>query len=349
MLKKINKKLLILAVVAVLAASFFVFREKIPVFSQKKEVKTTLIKKEPIQKTLSVSGEILSEEQVNLRFQTSGRLAWVGVDKGDYVEKWQVLASLDQRELQKSLKKELIDYMNTRWDMEQTRDDYDVNSNELDKYLLSDAAKRVLEKSQFSLDRSVLDVEINNIALEYSNLITPISGIVTSIDSPYAGINITPANAEITVANPNKMEIQAKVEEMDIGKVKKGQKAIITLDAYPEEEFTSYVKEIDFAPTTVRGGGTAYLISFDLPVNNSQEKYKLGMNADIDLILEEKQDTLTVPVETIKQRDSKIYVEVLEGEVKKEIEINTGIESEDNIEVIEGLSPGDKVIIPENE
>lgn len=344
-MKKLTKRIIVVVVLLCLSVAGIIVRNKTTILSKKTEFKTATVKKTDIKKTLSASGVIAAKEQAVLRFQTSGRLAWVGVKEGDYVEKWQAVASLDQRDLEKDLQKELLDYMDVRWDFEQDRDDYSVSSDNLDQYNLSNVAKRILQQNQFTLDRSVLDVEIKRIALEYSTLITPISGIVTLVEEPYAGVNITPANAEIKIANPDKLEIQVKVEEIDIGRVKIGQNALTTFDTYPDEELVSQVEAIDFSPTTVRGGGTAYIVKLPLTVNNREQKYKLGMNADIEIVLEEKNNILTVPIEAIKQRNGKTSVELLVNDQLQETTIETGIETEDEIEVTAGLKEDDKIVI----
>ena len=74
------------------------------------------VEKGPLQVVLSSSGTVMAENKADLTFQTGGRLSWVGVKKGDRVRKWQGIASLDQRTVQKNLEKELNDYLKTRWD-----------------------------------------------------------------------------------------------------------------------------------------------------------------------------------------------------------------------------------------
>lgn len=186
------------------------------------------VKKETLRETLSLSGEIDADEKATLRFQTSGRLAWVGVKEGDYVKKYQTIASLDQRSLRKTLEKHLRDYMKERWDFEE---DKNVTYKDMP---LTDTIKRILEKNQFDLDKAVLDVELQNIALEYSTLWTPIEGVVTRIDAPFAGVNITPAQAEFEIVNPKTIYFSATAEQADVVNLKEGLKGKIIFDAFPE-------------------------------------------------------------------------------------------------------------------
>jgi len=304
------------------------------------QYKTAKAVKQDLLQTVSASGKVKSDEEVSLKFQTSGRLAWVGVSRGDKVKKWQAIAALDKRQLEKTLKQELLDYMNERWDFEQTNlDDYKDQA-------LTETIRRVKEKSQFDLDRVVLDVEINNIALEFATLITPIDGIVTDITTPYAGVNVTPTSAEFVIANPDKMLYSANIDEVDIGKVKPGQKAILLLDAYPDEEFTVYVNKVGFTSTTTTGGGTAFPVDFDLPANTDNEKFKLGMNGDIEIIIDERKDILTIPFETIKEdNQGSFYVYLLKDGRPEKKQVEVGFSNDADTQIVSGLNVDDQVII----
>lgn len=335
----IRKKKIFLFIILLLLGGIFAGRKltapKTP------QYETAKVRKKDLTLTVSASGEIKSDEEASLRFQTSGQLAWVGVKKWDKVKKWQAIAALDRRELEKTLKKELIDYMNERWDYEEvTRDTYKDQ-------VITDTIKRVMEKGGFDMERSVLDVEIADIALKYATLISPIDGIVTNVEAPYAGVNITPATAEFIISNPEKLVFSVNVDEADIGQIKEGQKAEIVLDAYPDEEITSHVEQVEFTATSTSGGGTAFVVKFKLPPNTPDEKFKLGMNGDIEIIIEEKKEVLTLPIEAIKQKEGKKVVGLLEEDKVKEIEVETGLETETEVEITRGLEKGQKVITGE--
>ena len=86
-----------------------------------KNIETLNISRETIAQVVSSSGKTKSLEEVTLHFQTSGRLAWVGVKEGDTVFAGQAIASLDTRELAKNLEKALRDYSKVRNDFEEDR------------------------------------------------------------------------------------------------------------------------------------------------------------------------------------------------------------------------------------
>lgn len=310
------------------------------------DYKTVLPQKGSLTQTVDVSGEVKAENQATLKFQTSGKLAWVGVKKGDQVKKGQVLATLDKRELEKKLQKEIYDYLSERWDFEQTHDDYNTQGLPLEKSILSDAAKRILEKSQFDLNQTVLDLEIAALANELAVLTTPIAGIVTQVDSPLAGVNITPATANFVVTDPTKMYFETDIDEADISKIQIGQKVLVVLDAFPDEEFESQVLSLDFAAVATKGGGTAFPAKISLPQNENL-KFKIGLNGDAQIIVAEKNDLLYIPAEAIIEKDGQTFVEIIDQKKLKEIPVETGLATDTQTEILSGLDPSQKVVTGE--
>jgi len=304
---------------------------------------TTKVKKQDLYQTISASGKIQAENQAILKFQTSGKLVWVGVKEGDYVNKWQAIASLDKREVEKDLKKDLNDYMSERWDFEQSHEDYETSGLTEEKWLVTNAIKRILQKAQFDLNNAVIDVEITDLAIKLATITSPINGIVTEIESPIAGVNITPATARFTVADPTTTKFVANIDESDIGGVRIGQEVVISLDAYSEEEFEGTVTQIAFASITTRGGGTAFPVDISIPENIDQ-KFKVGMNGDAEIILASREEVLVVSFDAIKRKAGKTYVQIIEGKKIKEVEVEMGVESETKVEILEGLSE-DQIVI----
>ncbi|MCJ7804397.1 efflux RND transporter periplasmic adaptor subunit [Patescibacteria group bacterium] len=299
---------------------------------------TAKVQKEDLTDIVSASGTIQAENQVDLKFQTSGLLTWVGVKEGDQVKKWQAIASLDKRELEKNLLKTLRDYSSERNDFEE---ESQVTYKD---ELLTNTVRRILEKNQWDLDKAVVDVEIKDLAIKLASLVSPIEGIVTHIDTPVAGVNITPATAVFTIANPAKMKLVANVDESDIGKVKVGQKVILTLDTYPDQEIEGEVGKIAFASIATKGGGTAYPIEIYLP-ENKELQFKVGMNGDLEIIIARVEDVLNVPSEAITEKDGKKFIRVIEGRQIKEVEVETGLTTDIKTQITKGLTEGETIIV----
>lgn len=312
------------------------------------EYETASVKKTDLVQSVSASGEVVSQEQITLRFVASGLMTWLGVKEGDQVQKWQGIASLDQRQLEMTLKKELNDYLNERWDFDQTREDYQITNDNLSKYTLTNEIRRILEKAQFDLNNTVIDVEIADLAKKLGTLVSPIAGIVTEVEPAVAGVNVGPTTASFTIANPGLMKFVADIDESDIGKIALGQKVILTLDAYSEEEFEGEIVNIAFAAVTTSGGGTAFPVDITLP-ENLATKFKVGMNGDVEIVTAEKSAVLAVPLEAIITKDGRQSIQIIDGRTVKEVSVETGLESEMEIEIISGVNENQLVITGKKE
>lgn len=328
-------KIIILIVVAVLG--FFSYQT---FFASKKIKKTefTKVRRGTLSEKITISGKIDAEEHVTLRFKTSGKLTWVGVKEGDTVKKYQTIASLDKRELQKQLEKELNDYMTTRW----TYDETTKRGDWTDKFVTDNTMQRIIDKAQFDLNRSVLDVEIQNLAIEYANLWTPIEGIVVRVDSPYAGVNITAAQAEFEIINPKTIYFSALADQNEVINIHEGLQGELTLDSYLDTTISGSIKNISFTPKSGETG-TVYEVKYVFNSDNNSQKYKIGMTGDLSFVTKNKENILFVPIKFVKSENDKKYVTIQkEGKEEKKL-VETGMETDNDIEITDGLSEGEVV------
>ncbi|MFH1840765.1 MAG: efflux RND transporter periplasmic adaptor subunit [Candidatus Shapirobacteria bacterium] len=232
-----------------------------------------------VESNLILSGELKAERAVDLQFQSSGLLSWVGVKEGDQVKKYQTLATLDQRSVKKNLEKYLNLYSKSRWDFDQAgQDNQDYQTLASDA---SDAVKRILEKAQFDLNNAVLDVELQDLAVQYSRLSTPIDGLVTRIDQPYAGVNIL-YTAITSVVDPQSLYFEVAADQTEVVKIALNESVKVTLDSFPDQTFTGRVTQIDFAP---KAGETSTVYRLKVVLDdfdNTQLRYRLGMTGDVE-------------------------------------------------------------------
>lgn len=305
-----------------------------------KKSTTVKIKRGNLVKELKLGGEIDSQNFAVLTFQTYGMLSWLGVKEGDTVKKYQAVASLDKNDLTKRFQKELNDYMTTRWNFEDTADQYKITK---DKYLVTPEIQRILDRSQFTLNNSVLDLEIADIALKYATLISPINGVVTKVSYPASGINVTPLNFSITVVDPEGIYFKSEADEEDVTFLTVGQKAKVSLNSYPEDLIDSEIINIAFTPIEGQSS-TVYRVKFSLFSDNIYSKYWIGMNGDASVKLDEKIDVLYVPSDSVFDIDNEKYVFVKRDNKTLKTKITTGMETDENVEIIDGISEGQTLV-----
>lgn len=338
---KIIKKLWWLFLIGFLIGGFVVWNIMQSKANDDKK-KTYEVTRQDLVEELSLSGEVDAEEKVELRFQTSGLLTWVGVKEGDFVKKFQSLASLDKRDLQNSMSKLLNTYSKTRWDFEQAQDD---NANWETAGMTNEArtaVKRTLDKYQFDLNNSVLSVESQALALKYATLWTPIEGIVTSIESPVAGQNITPATATFEVVNPKTIIFSATADQTEIVSFSIGMQGTVSLDSFADVEIPAEVKSISFTPKAGETG-TVYELIMTVELGEISDKVRLGMTGDVSFVTKEIKNVLVVPEGYVKKNDGKYFVTLLNNGIKTPKEVSIGDSVEGMVIITQGLNEKDSI------
>ena len=335
------KKRWYVVVILLLAAAGYFYSQASAAAKKEKESLYT-IRRQTLRETLSLSGEIAADEHVVLRFQTSGRLAWVGVKEGDSVKKYQGIASLDQRDVQKRMQKTLNEYAKERNDFEQSRDDNQRIGDQPTREL-GDEMKRILENAQYNLTSSVLDVELQDLAREYSYLFTPIDGIVIRADSKFPGVNITPTGAEFEIVNPNSLYFSFTADQTEVIRLKTGMKGDMVFDSYPDDEIAGEIYYISFTPKSGETG-TVYEGRIKL-IDKNLEHYRYGMTGDVTFMIGEKFNVVSIPSNYVKTDAQGKYVFKKVGSKKVKTPVTVGEEIDTVYEVLKGLSEGDQIYI----
>lgn len=337
MKKYFTKRNIIIATIILLIGSYFVFNK-----NNKPVYEKYTVSQGSISDIIELSGKVVANNSSTLRFPTGGLVTWLGAKEGDQVKAWQTLASLDTRQLKKTLEQKLNLYSIQRGTFDQTIDD---NDNSVPDGDLGRTLKRLLEKNQYQLDNTVKDVEYLDLSLQLSRLTTPISGIL--VHSP-----LDTANAQVlatdtwVVVDPTSLYFSADLDETDLKRVKVGQKVIIHLDAYPDNSYQSEVSSISYTPKETTTG-TVYELKLALPKEDLAD-LRLGLNGTAQIVLVEKNDANLLPSSAVTFTSGKTSVLLKNGNKYNSQSIQTGIENEGMIEVVNGLSEGQDVYIQKN-
>lgn len=341
MAKVIRKRWVFLLGIVILIGGGFYFKQDSE--TKAKNVKSTYtVKRETVKDELSLSGEITAEEHVTLRFQSSGKLAWVGVKEGDYVKKYQSIASLDQREVQQNLKKYLNTFLDTRTDFDQEVEDTQLNNIGGLTNAARRSALRVLDQAQYDLNNAVIDVELKKLAIEYSSLYSPIDGIVVRVGSPYAGVNITPAQAEFEIINPSTVYFSATADQTDVVRLSPDMPGKVILDSYEDQIIKGRISLISFVPKTGETG-TVYSVKIVFDKDNSNYQFRYGMSGDANFVSKIRNNIITVPSGYIQTEKSKKYVWKLQNDKKLKTFVKVGEEIDGSVEIKSGLHEGDVI------
>jgi HlyD family secretion protein len=145
------------------------------------------------------------------------------------------------------------------------------------------------------------------------------------------------------IADLSDLEVNVDVDEVDIAKIQVGQQAAITVDAFPEKPYKGVVKEIALMTSGRREVGITYRVK--ARITNPDRALKLGMTANLDFLLEKREQVLTVPKSAIVTTGDTQFVFTIKDDTVSRRPIETGFEGEEFMGITSGLQPGEKVVI----
>lgn len=230
----------------------------------------------------------------------------------------------------------------------------------------AEAAFRALQAEVEALDAQILQasVEVENaeVNLGYTKVRAPIDGTVVAVVTK-AGQTLNAAQAAPTIvslAQLDTMRVKVQVSETDIGRVRVGQNVRFTIMGYPDSPISAKLEQIEPAPTTIAADSTTgtsgavqgvqavyYNGLFKTP--NADGRLRPMMTASVRIIVGKAENVPLVPWSALTHRDEdgRYHVRVREASgVAVEKLVTVGLTDKINSQIIDGLSVGDKVIIP---
>lgn len=342
---------------------------------QQPQYQTTRVEKGTIISTVSASGNVLTTNLVDVTTQASGVVRAVYVKDGDKVVAGQKIAeiTLDKESQQKNASA-WASYLSAKNSVDSANVSlYTLQSKMFAAYqkFINDAIARGLAtddptyiqqnadwlaaEANYKNQQAVIDqakASLNSAWLSYqstSPIITaPIAGVVSNVKI-VPGIVLTSnqtttSSQRIAVIQNEETKpiISVNITEIDVPKVKIGQKVTVTLDSLPDKTFTGKVVTVDRIGTT-SNNVTNYPSLIQLDTTSSEILPNMAANANI--ILETKSDVLLIPSTAIQTQAGQSYVRVLRNGQEQQIPVEVGLSGDTQTEITSGLSEGDEVII----
>jgi len=332
--KELNKKKFpLFRVIVILVLGGILFAR---VRSNNKDVVSAVVMKGEVREELILSGSVRADEHANLKFQSSGKISWVGISEGDVVRKGQSLMSLDSTNLNEDLK---IADANLRRDAASLDKVYDDLKDKEDSETFEEKATRTAAET--AKDSAVFSHVKAQKNLANATLFAPFDGIITSVTNPYQGVNITATQNQIEMVNPETIYFEVGADQSEVLSLKEGQKALIVLDALESREIEAVVSFISYTPMTGESG-TVYKIRLKVAEEEfDSSSLRVGMSGDAKFILEEKSDVLYLPPKFVNSDKDGKYVNLSTKNDKEYVEV--GLEGEGRFEIMGDIKEGDVV------
>jgi RND family efflux transporter MFP subunit len=296
------------------------------------------VEKKNLVRSFTASGNIEASQKASLHFLTSGKVVWVGVEKGTDVSKGQALVSLDTTELQASFRQAEQDFIAAKAEVEKV---YDETGRKTDESFSEKVKRTAAEAKQNKAYDSMKKIEKQ---MQDATLFSPISGVVTGIlikQGENVGITET-----IEIVNLLDFSFVARIDETDFAKVSIGQKAKIALDAYPRSSFEGKVSFISSTTEETESGGSAIRVE----IKFRSDKYNLidGLVGEAEFVESEIKDAVVVPRKSLIKEGRQNFIYVVKDGKREKRRVAIGTESEREIEIVSGISEGETIIVSES-
>ena len=308
-----------------------------------------------ITQSVSYSGSIESRNRVRIGSEIAGRVSAVLFEELDDVLKDQVLVKLEDSEIKARLSQAQEGRNQAEINLKNAKKNLDRVEELFKKGFASkeqlDSVQQAFDVGKALVKQNQSNYEVVRARLEHTSIKAPISGTVISknvtvgeiVVGPLGGGNLAVPTAIAEIADLSDLEVHVAVDEVDISKIKVGQKATISVDAFPDKSFMGVVREIALMTSGRREVGITYRVK--VHIKNPGKILKLGMTANVGFVINSRKQVLSVPRSAVlAQGDKKLVFTISDQKVQRR-EIVIGIEGEDFMGVTSGLQPGERIVI----
>jgi HlyD family secretion protein len=377
--------ILAVVIIGVLTASIRGRDKDVPRVTTAKVEKLDLVSK------VTANGKIQARRKVDMSALVMGQIVNLAVKEGDHVKRGQLLLQIDKTQLaaaaqgsEASLEAMRHDLDAARSNAEQAKRDFDRAKGNYDAHILSEAeyqkAKSTLETAQATLaatdqrmHQAMATLAGSRDSLSKTTVTAPIDGIVTTLPIKEGEVTVigtmnNPGTQLLTVSDMGEVEAVMMVDETSVPQVKVGQKAALSIDAYPNTKFQGTVTEVGSSPISktdpdlqaLTANSEAINFKVKIRVDTPPETIRPGFSVTADIVTGRKEGATAIPIQALVVRDipknkdkpaaSGLRPETEEGVYRIKDgklvfdKVETGIAGELMIEVKKGPAAGQDIV-----
>jgi RND family efflux transporter MFP subunit len=305
---------------------------------------------------ITVVGNLVGQSTVDVVPRVAGRIDSLSAKLGDRVNRGQQIAKIEDRELRQQVIQAEQSLEVNRATVKQRESDLQLRRTTLARQqeLLAKGlqTRQVVEDAEAGFNSAVAAVDLAKaqlaqtearidelkITLSNTTIVSPVDGFVgrRNLDQgAFAGAN----TVILQVVDIGTVRMVSNLVEKDFKRVTQGVQALVEVDAFPGEQFSGVVSRV--APVFDAATRTA---SMEIEVPNPGYRLKPGMYARVRLTAQRKADALTIPRTAVVDFEGRRGVFLPEGQTAKFQPVQTGLQDNERVEVVEGLADGQRVI-----
>ncbi|WP_326945890.1 HlyD family efflux transporter periplasmic adaptor subunit [Amycolatopsis sp. NBC_01307] len=341
------------------------------------QTRSTQVRRATVSETISAAGTLASSYTGAANFTTAGKVTSIDVKVGDVVSAGQKLATVDSTQAAKQLQvaKANRSVAQDSLDSAETAEDTPATGqNSQNSQNSAQAAANSVTSAQAKLDQAELDVQTAQTALDNTSLYAPGAGTVTAVNgtvgqqsssgsasssqstssgsgqggqgssnsSAATSSSSSSSTGFITITNMSGLVVTTSVAEIDVSKVKAGQKATVTLNALPDKPIQATVSSINLTPTT---SGSVVSYGAQLALTSPPDGLRPGQSASVVITVAEAQNALSVPAAAVTTAGNTNIVTVQENGRNVPRQVQIGIRGESTVQITSGLTEGENVVL----
>jgi len=331
---------------------------------------------------VSANGQIDAQRKVDLSANVMGQIVNLAVREGDVVKKGDFLLQIDQKQLaasaqgaEASMRALFSDRDAARASLADAESTFQRARNNFAQQIIPAAE---LDRARTSLDAARANVNAidsriqqarSNVAaardtLSKTTMTAPMAGVITALpveegEVAVIGTMNNPGTKLLTIADMSVVEAVMEVDETDVPNVKVGQRASVTIDAYPNKTFEGVVTEVGSSPMTAASatGGDAVNFEVKIQLTNPPAGVRPGFSASADIITGSREKALSIPLQALVVREKPNQDKKAKGAPTEEegvylhkdgkvafAPVTTGLAGDSNIEIVKGLTDGQQIV-----
>jgi HlyD family secretion protein len=337
-MKKLIITLIVLGVIAGSVGAYYRYRTP----AEGVKISKLAVARGDVIESVGATGTLQAVKTVQVGSQVSGNIKALYADFNSMVKKGQIVAELDPSLLQTQIEQARANVIRAQADLDRLKVSLDdariklkrteslaarklVAPQELETAQVAvRSAEAQIKSSEASLTQSKASLSQNEVNLQHTVIEAPIDGIVISRNVDVGQTVAASMNAPtlfIIAEDLRKMQVNANVDESDVGRIRAGQHVTFRVDAYPLDSFTGTVSQVRLQPVVTQNVVT-YATVIDVP--NEQLKLKPGMTATVTIEIARRNDVIRVPNAALRFRPNADTFAALNQAVPPEMQRGAG-------------------------